>query len=88
MAAYRAALKEWTRERGPLQWAGTQNNLGTALQTLGARLGDPTLLREALALARNAYEFYVKEAGYAQYEAYFTNRIDAIQTDLDALSHR
>ena len=29
--AYRAALKERTRERVPLQWAMTQNNLGVAL---------------------------------------------------------
>ena len=31
VAAYRAALEEWTRERVPLDWATTQNNLGTAL---------------------------------------------------------
>ena len=31
VAAYREALKERTRERVPLEWAGTQNNLGTAL---------------------------------------------------------
>ena len=28
VAAYRKALKEWTRERVPLDWAMTQNNLG------------------------------------------------------------
>ena len=33
LAAYRAALEEWTRERVPLDWAMTQNNLGTALAT-------------------------------------------------------
>ena len=35
MAAYRAALEEWTRERVPLDWARTQNNLGNALRALG-----------------------------------------------------
>src|SRR5262249_40285728 len=35
--ASRAALTEWTRERQPLEWATTQNNLGTALETLGER---------------------------------------------------
>ena len=35
VAAYRAALEERTRERVPLDWATTQNNLGTALSTLG-----------------------------------------------------
>ena len=33
----REALKEWTRERVPLQWATTQNNLGIALRILGER---------------------------------------------------
>ena len=37
VSAYRDALKEWTRERVPLDWATTQNNLGTALATLGER---------------------------------------------------
>ena len=33
VAAFRAALTEWTRERVPLDWARTQNNLGSALWT-------------------------------------------------------
>ena len=38
VAAYRAALQERTRERAPLGWAATQNNLGTALlEAWGAR---------------------------------------------------
>jgi hypothetical protein len=37
VAAYRAALEEYTRERVPLGWAMTQNNLGNALQKLGER---------------------------------------------------
>ena len=37
VAAYREALKEWTRERVPLEWATTQNNLGNALRALGER---------------------------------------------------
>jgi hypothetical protein len=39
IATYRDALKEWTRERVPLQWATTQNNLGTAQTLLNERLG-------------------------------------------------
>ena len=35
MAAYREALKERTRERVPLEWAMTQNNLGNALLEIG-----------------------------------------------------
>ena len=37
LAAYREALKEWTRERVRLDWALTQTNLGIALETLGER---------------------------------------------------
>ena len=37
VAAYRAALEEWTRERVPSDWAMTQNNLGEALTSLAER---------------------------------------------------
>ena len=37
VTTYTEALKEYTRERVPLGWAMTQNNLGTALATLGGR---------------------------------------------------
>ena len=37
VSAYVEALKEYTRERVPLDWAMTQNNLGNALRTLGER---------------------------------------------------
>ena len=50
-AAHREALKEYTRERMPLDWAGTQNNLGTALWRLGergiwGRLEQPCIIRD------------------------------------------
>jgi hypothetical protein len=35
VAAFRAALEERTRDRVPLDWATTQNNLGHALRALG-----------------------------------------------------
>ena len=37
VGTFREALKEYTRERAPLEWAGTQNNLGMALQSLAER---------------------------------------------------
>ena len=55
-AAFRAALKERTRERVPLDWAKTQNNLGAALQMLGAREIRTTRLEEAVSAYRNAAE--------------------------------
>src|SRR4051794_13932618 len=56
--AYRDALQERTRERVPLQWAATQNNLGTALTTLGRRKKQPQLLRDALEAVSRATEVY------------------------------
>ena len=52
--AYRAALTEWTRERVPLDWAGTQNNLGNALGVLGERESGTARLEEAVAAYRAA----------------------------------
>jgi len=54
--AYEDALKEWTRDKVPLQWAATKNNLGAALSTLGER-GDDAALQKAI----NAYEDALKE---------------------------
>jgi hypothetical protein len=64
VAAYRAALTEWTRERVPLDWATTQNNLGNALSTLGERTKDAVLLCEALEKQLIAWEVFAKSSPY------------------------
>ena len=46
---YGDALTERTRERVPLDWAMTQNNLGNALRTLGERQSGTARLEEAIA---------------------------------------
>ena len=61
VAAFRAALTERTRERVPLQWAGTQNNFGVALATLGERKNDTAQLEEAVAACRAALTEYTRE---------------------------
>ena len=61
MAAYRAALQERTRERVPLDWAMTQNNLGIALQRLGERESGTARLEEAVAAYRAALEEWTRE---------------------------
>ena len=48
VAAHRAALEEYTRERVPLDWAMTLYNLGLALQTLGERGSGTAQLEEAV----------------------------------------
>jgi hypothetical protein len=61
---------EYTRERVPLDWAATQNNLGTALAILGERKNDPKPVEEAVAAYRTALsvfqeakaEYYVETA--------------------------
>ncbi|MBV9812436.1 MAG: tetratricopeptide repeat protein [Acetobacteraceae bacterium] len=61
VAAYRAALEEWTRERVPLDWAMTQNNLGNALARLGERESGTARLEEAVAAYRDALEERTRE---------------------------
>ena len=56
MAVYREALKERTRERIPLDWAATQNNLGNALLSLSEREPGTTRLEEAVAAYKAALE--------------------------------
>ncbi|MBI1331136.1 MAG: tetratricopeptide repeat protein, partial [Alphaproteobacteria bacterium] len=65
VTAYREALKERTRERVPLDWAMTQNNLGTALTCLGGRESGTARLEEAAAAYREALgEFEKAKAEY------------------------
>jgi tetratricopeptide (TPR) repeat protein len=50
-----------TRERVPLGSAATQNNLGTALRTLGERESGTERLEEAVAVCRAAVEEWTRE---------------------------
>jgi tetratricopeptide (TPR) repeat protein len=69
VAAYRAALQEYTRERVPLQWAMTQNNLGLALFGLGERESETATLQEAVAAYRAALQEYTRERVPLQWAA-------------------
>jgi tetratricopeptide (TPR) repeat protein len=61
VAAYRAVLAEYTRDRVPLQWAMTQNNLGNALATLGERESGTARLERAVAAYRAALEEWTRD---------------------------
>src|ERR1035437_804757 len=61
IAAYREALKECTREKVPLQWATTQNNLGNALARLGERESGTERLEAAVAAYREALKECTRE---------------------------
>src|SRR5205085_7058797 len=58
---YRNALQERTRERAPLDWAMTQNNLGTALGALGGRESGTGRLEEAVEDYRAALQERTRE---------------------------
>jgi exonuclease VII small subunit len=57
VTAYQEALKEYARERVPLQWAKTENNLGSALAVLGERESGTAHLEQAV----TAYQEALKE---------------------------
>src|SRR5437660_888246 len=61
IVAYRAALEEYTRERVPLHWAVTQNNLSNALSSLGERESGTARLEEAIVAHRAALEERTRE---------------------------
>jgi tetratricopeptide (TPR) repeat protein len=61
VAAYHEALKERTRERVPLNWAATQNNLGAALDELGERQADTAKLEAAVAAYHEALKERTRE---------------------------
>jgi tetratricopeptide (TPR) repeat protein len=59
--AYRDALREHTRERRPLDWAMTQNNLGGALTRLGERESGTARLEQAVNAYRDALREHTRE---------------------------
>jgi hypothetical protein len=63
--ASEAALLERTRERAPLDWAITQNNLGATLRVLGERGDD-----DALRCAVDAFEAALDELSRRNAPAY------------------
>jgi tetratricopeptide (TPR) repeat protein len=60
VAVYRDALKEYARDRTPLEWAQANNNLGNALRSLGERETGPARLEEAVAVYRDALKEYTR----------------------------
>jgi tetratricopeptide (TPR) repeat protein len=60
ITAYRDALKEQTRERDPLGWAMTQNNLGGAFFMLGKRESGTARFQQAVDAYRNALKEWTR----------------------------
>ena len=76
--AHRAALEEYTRERVPLAWALTQNNLGNALRILGEREGGTERLVEAAAAYRAALEEYTRQPSQLESARSTQNNLDSV----------
>jgi hypothetical protein len=75
------ALQERTRERVPLDWAMTQNNLGLALAKLGERTHDRAKLEEARKVVNAAFEVFM-HAGQEHHRRYFEDRLREIDGKL------
>jgi hypothetical protein len=87
VAAHRVALEEQSRERVPLDWAGTQNNLGNALSTLAARQKNTLLLEEALVSMRGAVDAY-QQAGEGYWLPIAQRRIAKMEAELAEMKAR
>jgi tetratricopeptide (TPR) repeat protein len=75
--AYEAALEEYTRERVPLAWATTQNNLGNALSTLGQRESGTDRLQQAVQAFEAALEVFTRESAPRHFEIVRPNLAEA-----------
>jgi hypothetical protein len=76
-----ALLKLRTRERVPLQWATTQNNLGIALDLLAVLNRDRAKLEEAPKAVKAAFEVFM-QAGQENYRRYFEDSLRKIDSQL------
>ncbi|WP_327650869.1 tetratricopeptide repeat protein [Aurantimonas sp. C2-3-R2] len=77
---YRGALQERTRDRVPLNWAMTQNNLGNALQTLGERETGTERLEQAVDAYNAALEEYSRNRVPLNWAMTQNNLGNALQT--------
>jgi hypothetical protein len=77
VVAYREALKEYTQDRVPMQWAMIQSNLGIALGKLGERESGTGRLEEARGAITLAWGIY-REARMFRYDPWFEGRLRSI----------
>ena len=61
VTAYRHAIKVYTQDDMPLDWAMTQNNLGNALRALGEREEGTQRLDDAVTAHRHAIKVYTQD---------------------------
>ncbi|MEN3010001.1 MAG: hypothetical protein ABDI20_03310 [Candidatus Bipolaricaulaceae bacterium] len=67
IAAYDEVLRVWTPEEKPLEYAMTQNNLGTAYERLAAHEDPVANLKLAIGAYKEALHFYTPQAAPLDY---------------------
>jgi tetratricopeptide (TPR) repeat protein len=77
---WKSLVVELPRDRVPLEWAMTQNNLGNALWTLGEREAGTTRLEEAVEAYRNALLEYARDRVALQWATIQNNLGNALRT--------
>jgi tetratricopeptide (TPR) repeat protein len=75
---YKRLLQLRSRERVPLDWASTQNDLGIALRALGERESDTTRLEEAVAAYRESLKQRTRERAPLEWAATQNNLGNAL----------
>jgi hypothetical protein len=78
---YRQVLVAWTRERVPLDWAMTQNNLGTALSALGEREAGTARLEEAVTAYRDTLKEHTRERVPLNWAPSVAGSLEHVQAD-------
>jgi len=84
VAAYRAALEEWTRERVPLNWAASFGNQGVALMLIADRTNDASVAETAVQQIETAYET-TRAGGDEQLSAVFEAQLPKARAIRDRL---
>ena len=78
LATCHDTLQVWTRARAPLQWAMTQNNLGSTLMALGYRERSGTCFKEAIAAYRSAAGVLTRQRSPLDWAGIQTNLASAL----------
>jgi hypothetical protein len=84
VAAYRAALEEWTCERVPLQWAANFGSQGFAMILIADRVNDGPLGERALQQIQTAIET-LRSGGQERWAAVFEAQLPTAQAIRDRL---
>ena len=87
VAAYRAALEEYTRERVPLDWAMSLGNQGVAMKSIAERTNDAVLAKKAFEQIITAYET-MRSGGHGPFADYYEEQLSEARSLLDRLSAR